>query len=108
MDLALRLVTCKPKLKISTIPWRIIAATECLAYLYIDCVSALPRAGYTLYGTQYGSQCYGENDLASATSLGALPQSECNMPCAGLASIMCGGSWANSLYALSKFICRCH
>lgn len=70
-------------------------------------VSSLPRlelVGLDLYGTQYGSECRGGNDLVLAKSLGALSESNCHIPCGGMPSIMCGGNFANSLYTLGTYI----
>ncbi|KXZ46267.1 hypothetical protein GPECTOR_45g137 [Gonium pectorale] len=52
-------------------------------------------AGFTLYGMQYGSQCFAGSDLRLATSLGP---STCGVRCAdGIQT--CGGSWASSIFA---------
>ncbi|EFJ53118.1 hypothetical protein VOLCADRAFT_86071 [Volvox carteri f. nagariensis] len=54
---------------------------------------------YKFYGVQYGSFCFGGNDLKRATGFGVSTQ--CSMQCAGDASKTCGGYWANGLHTLS-------
>ena len=57
-------------------------------------------AGFVYFGLQYGSQCFCDN--ANAMSLGAAPDpTECNMPCTGDATTMCGGAYRNSIYRIS-------
>jgi hypothetical protein len=56
-------------------------------------------AGFRFMGLQYGSQCFCDN--ANAMSQGVASAGECNMPCKGNPKTMCGGTWRNSIYALS-------
>eukprot|EP01043_Picozoa_sp_COSAG02_P045634 COSAG02_NODE_4196_length_5640_cov_5.220770_1_plen_444_part_10 len=73
-------------------------------------------AGYAYFGLQYGNQCFCDNANAmsqtpvnadtaqtiNAQFAGAQAQeSECDSPCTGDESTMCGGSWRNSIYQLS-------
>ncbi len=51
------------------------------------CQVACEKSGYRLSGVEYGSQCFCDNANA-----GTLASSGCNMPCAGNAGEMCGGS----------------
>ena len=67
--------------------------------------------GYTYYAMQYARECWCDNDYGSgplgedpASDLfpegrrgnGVVPDSDCNMPCSGDESQMCGGSWRKS------------
>ncbi|GIL89219.1 hypothetical protein Vretimale_18587 [Volvox reticuliferus] len=63
------------------------------------CASLAKGAGYTIYGVQYGGECFGGTDIARATSLG--PSGNCNMDCTGDPSQKCGGGWANNVYILT-------
>ncbi|KAG2485882.1 hypothetical protein HYH03_015465 [Edaphochlamys debaryana] len=63
------------------------------------CRDLAASAGLSLYGTQYGAECYGGSDETRATSLG--PSTGCNMGCAGASTETCGGGWANSVYRRS-------
>ncbi len=53
-------------------------------------------SSYPYFGTQWGRECWCDKELTlgSATA----PLSECNYPCAGDATEMCGGSRRLSLY----------
>lgn len=37
---------------------------------------------------------------------GQLDESECDAPCTGDASSMCGGTWRNSIYRISTNFCK--
>ncbi|PNW74330.1 hypothetical protein CHLRE_13g604250v5 [Chlamydomonas reinhardtii] len=66
----------------------------------LEWCDALARAaGVPLYGVQFSWFCFGGNDLAFATSLG--PSPNCTMPCGGNSSQICGGQYANGVYAFS-------
>ena len=56
---------------------------------------------YGLAGLEYGSQCYCGNGLQSGSSLG---QKNCNTPCKGNSSEICGGSSALSVYNLTTYV----
>jgi hypothetical protein len=58
-----------------------------------QCVAACRSQGFALAGLQYSHWCFCGNELT-----GAMPANNCNMPCPGNSSQMCGGSWANSVY----------
>ena len=51
--------------------------------------------GYHYAGVQWYSECWC-GDVLSSYDL--RPDSECNTPCSGDSSQMCGGSWHNSIY----------
>ena len=59
------------------------------------CVDECRRKGFAYAGTQYSSWCFCGN---SFNRYG--PATNCDMPCAGNPAEKCGGSWANSLYAV--------
>ena len=56
-------------------------------------------AGFTHFGLQYGNQCFCDN--ANSMAQGRLSDAECDAPCSGDESQMCGGTWKNSIYSLS-------
>lgn len=53
--------------------------------------------GFTYWGTEYGSQCYCGDTLASSST--SAPFSECNMVCSGDPYEYCGGSDRLELYS---------
>jgi hypothetical protein len=63
-----------------------------------NCVSACQ--GYSLFGTEYGQECYcGNGILESATQK---PDSDCSMVCTGNNSEYCGNGNRLSLYFLNN------
>lgn len=56
------------------------------------CLSRCAQYGYHAAGLEYGEECYC-GDPANIATRGATfrPESECNVPCAGNASAICGG-----------------
>ncbi len=56
-------------------------------------------AGFAYFGLQYGNQCFCDN--ANAMTQGQLTEADCDAPCTGDASVMCGGTWRNSIYRIS-------
>lgn len=59
-----------------------------------SCIEACRNEGFKYAGTQYSSWCfcgdsYGRSGKAT----------NCDMPCAGNGSEICGGAWANSVYS---------
>lgn len=61
------------------------------------CTSICRAKGLPFAATEYGSYCFCGSDYHR---LGQLAESECSAPCSGDRSQKCGGSWANSVYAL--------
>lgn len=59
------------------------------------CVQHCRQQGYGYAGTQFHSHCFCANDYRK---YGQASDSECNTPCAGNKSEMCGGPWRNSVY----------
>ena len=51
-------------------------------------------ADYLFFGTQYSSECFCGNDYGTHGV-----SSNCNMECSGDSTEICGGGYANSVYA---------
>lgn len=62
------------------------------------CANNCYSSGYSISGTEYGSQCFCGNTITSSTK-GA--DSDCNIACTGASSETCGGSKRLSVYAQS-------
>lgn len=60
------------------------------------CKSLCAAAGYAYAGIQYGGECWCGDSYGQYGGSG-----DCNMPCNSNPDQICGGSWANSVYALS-------
>lgn len=57
------------------------------------CINTCSRLGYAYAGTQYATHCFcGDSYGASGAA------SNCDMPCGGSSTEMCGGAWANTVY----------
>lgn len=56
------------------------------------CSNQCGLLGFKYSGTEYGSECYCGAVAPTTTS------EDCNVPCAGRSSQMCGGSWALTVY----------
>lgn len=63
------------------------------------CASYCAAAGYSIAGTEYGTQCFCGNQLIGSQKI---DESVCNMPCKGDSSDMCGGASALSVYKASS------
>jgi hypothetical protein len=53
--------------------------------------------GFKFFGLQDGYGCYCGNDYGNQG--GKVPETDCDMPCNGDSSTMCGGESRNSIYA---------
>jgi hypothetical protein len=53
--------------------------------------------GFKFFGVQDGGWCFCGNDYGNQG--GKAPESDCNQPCSGDSSTMCGGGGHNSVYA---------
>jgi len=53
-------------------------------------------SGFDYFGTEYGSQCYCGYSLNAAGV--NEPSADCNMPCGGDTTEVCGGSWRLTVY----------
>ncbi|KAF9484188.1 hypothetical protein BDN70DRAFT_181683 [Pholiota conissans] len=55
--------------------------------------------GYTYAGVEYGQECYCGNSLTNNGATGSvISTSNCQTPCAGDSSKMCGGGWTMNVY----------
>ncbi|KAF8606042.1 WSC-domain-containing protein [Ceratobasidium sp. AG-I] len=65
-----------------------------------SCVSACATRGYALAGAEYANECYCGNAFAGGSTGGGTvpPESECNMPCAGDTTQICGAGNRLSIY----------
>jgi hypothetical protein len=55
------------------------------------CITQCQKFGYPAAGVEYGEECYcGDVNDVLATGPTIRPDAECNMPCAGNASELCG------------------
>lgn len=63
-----------------------------------QCIDFCQAEGYTLAGTEFGTECYCGSVLVGSI---LLPVEQCNKTCAGdpMGSTMCGGSWALSIWS---------
>ena len=62
------------------------------------CANNCYSSGYSISGTEYGSQCFCGNTITSSTKEA---DSDCNMACTGASSETCGGPGRLSVYAKS-------
>lgn len=64
------------------------------------CASDCLAGGFTLFGVEYGGECY----CGTGLSDGAVPtfESDCNVPCAGSSAEWCGGGGRLNLYGQSS------
>ncbi|OAG27282.1 WSC domain-containing protein [Thermodesulfatator autotrophicus] len=62
------------------------------------CISICRSSGYRYAGVQYGSQCFCDNDYGLFG-----PANNCDMKCSGNPNEICGGFWANSVYATGVY-----
>jgi hypothetical protein len=56
--------------------------------------------GYRYAGVQFYSEC----SCGDAVGYDRRPDSECNLPCSGDSSQMCGGGWHNSIYIVAPYV----
>ena len=62
-----------------------------------SCVNTCVGRGYSVAGTEYGSQCFCDNFVRNGGTLVA--DSKCNMPCSGNSSEFCGAGNYLSIYS---------
>ena len=65
---------------------------------YEKCLGWCSSHGYVLCGMEYSQECYGGNKLENGAALSRTASHPANMPCAGNAQQMCGGSAILSLF----------
>ena len=61
------------------------------------CESACKKASYLYFGVQAGKECFCGKTLAHKDKK---DEFECNVPCPGDNSKICGGNWRQSLYQI--------
>jgi hypothetical protein len=54
--------------------------------------------GFHFFGVQFGYECFCGDDYGNQG--GKAPENQCDLPCHGDSSIMCGGANHNSIYAV--------
>ncbi|PAA62140.1 hypothetical protein BOX15_Mlig025595g1 [Macrostomum lignano] len=62
------------------------------------CADVCSLGGFAYFGVQAGVQCFCGNSYGSH---GAVAESNCGSTCSGNAAQKCGGSWRNSVFALT-------
>ena len=65
----------------------------------LRCAALAYKNGYSVFGVQDGTQCYGGSSIAQAESLGVV-SNRCTTPCQGDSSLTCGGVKANQVFTL--------
>lgn len=60
------------------------------------CAEVCGLSNYLYFGVEYGNECWCDNSIPSRAVL--TDPSECNFPCAGDSSQMCGGTLALNLW----------
>lgn len=63
-----------------------------------SCVQTCAGLGYTIAGAEYGTECYCDNFVYNGGALAAA-QTDCNIPCPGKSSEMCGAGGRLSMYS---------
>jgi hypothetical protein len=66
-----------------------------VAHTIESCQSACVEAGYQYAGVQYGGECWCGDAYGRYG-----PAISCDRPCGANSNQICGGTWANSIYAL--------
>ncbi|MBF0276140.1 MAG: pentapeptide repeat-containing protein [SAR324 cluster bacterium] len=61
------------------------------------CLDLCRSKGFAYAATQYGGHCFCDNSYGHSG-----PADNCTMPCKGDSNQICGGSWANSIYAINS------
>jgi len=61
------------------------------------CIRLCGKGGYRYAGVQYSNSCFCGNRYGKYG-----PAKNCDMKCAGNAQEICGGTWANSIYEVSR------
>jgi len=64
-----------------------------------QCLSICKEKNFKYYAVQYGSYCFCGNSYGK---YGFVSYTECNMSCNGDKTQDCGGTWRNSIYAVSN------
>jgi hypothetical protein len=74
------------------------AATETEDNMTIEmCVAYCAGLGYSIAGTQFGTQCFCDNEIIDGGT--QAPETDCSTPCAGDNTEICGNGNRNSVYS---------
>lgn len=65
------------------------------------CQAAAVSNGYKYFGVEYSGECFAGNTISSSSGPGSV---DCNMPCYGNSSQICGGPNALSMFQNTKYI----
>lgn len=65
------------------------------------CAAAAVQNGYKYFGVEYSGECFAGNIIASSSTAGS---KNCNMPCYGNSSQICGGPNAISMFQNLKYV----
>ncbi|KAK3692812.1 WSC domain-containing protein [Podospora appendiculata] len=65
-----------------------------------DCLNACKDGGFPFAGTEYGGECWCSATIGNDT--GAAPDFDCNMPCNGDSTEICGGRSRLNLYVAKE------
>ena len=68
------------------------------------CIESCAYKGYSFAGVQNGKECFCGDDEPPKTRFAS--ESECDKPCSGDSSLMCGGGYRMNVYEISKIILK--
>ncbi|KAJ6585932.1 hypothetical protein B0H19DRAFT_1321828 [Mycena capillaripes] len=81
-------------------------ASKSMSQTVSGCIAECGAAGFKLAGLSWGDECFCGNDLGGTAASNvpgsglASPQTECNIPCTGDTSTICGGGFRLSVYTV--------
>ncbi len=78
------------------------ASTTSNSMTYAMCLGFCRDKGFQYAGIEYSGECYCGNEIANGASL-SISSSNCDMPCSGDSSSMCGGPSAIQLFNNPSF-----
>lgn len=64
-----------------------------------SCAASCAAKGFTFAGVEYSDECYCGTGFLDGVAPPAASIGDCDFPCAGDATQMCGGSWRIQLYS---------
>ena len=65
-----------------------------------SCTAQCAAQGFSFAGIEYGDECYCGSGFQDNVAPPAADPSECNMACAGNATLTCGGPWRMQIYSV--------
>lgn len=63
-----------------------------------NCIEHCSSLGYPYVGVEYSDECYCGTNLVS-DDIQEAPEGDCDMPCSGDSTQLCGGSWRMQVYS---------